>query len=98
MIYTIICRDKADGLATRQATRPEHIAYLEGLNEGGTLKFAGPFLDDDGQPIGSMVAVEADNREAAAAIAAADPYAIAGLFDAVEIMPWKWTFNNPEAA
>lgn len=98
MIFAIICKDRPDGLATRLGTRPDHLAYLNDLNERGTLKFAGPFLDADGQPNGSLVAVEAENREAAEAIAAADPYALAGLFDSVEILPWNWVLNNPEAA
>lgn len=98
MIFAIICKDKADGLELRAQTRPDHVAYLEGLNANGMLKFAGPFLDDEGKSRGSLVAVEADSREDAAALATQDPYAVAGLFDSVEIHPWTWTFNNPEKA
>ncbi|MDN2568394.1 YciI-like protein [Aquibium sp. A9E412] len=98
MIYAILCNDRPGGLETRLATRPDHVAYLEGLNARGVLKFAGPFLDADDKPCGSMVAVEAESRAAAAAIAAADPYAVAGLFDSVEIRPWSWVFNKPETA
>ena len=35
--------------------------------------------------------------EAAKALAAQDPYAKAGLFETVEIKPYNWVFNNPEA-
>lgn len=98
MIYVIICKDKPDGLDLRKQTRPDHVAYLTSLNDNGVLKFAGPFLDDEGTSRGSLVAVEAENREGAAAIAAEDPYAVAGLFETVEIHPWTWTFNNPEKA
>ena len=69
-----------------------------GLNAEGTLKFAGPFLDDDGKPNGSLVVIEAADKAAAAAIAADDPYAKAGLFETVEIRPWNWVFNKPAAA
>ncbi|MEQ9248808.1 MULTISPECIES: YciI-like protein [Nitratireductor] len=98
MIFAIICRDKPGHLETRMSTRPEHVSYLNGLNENGALKFAGPFLDDEGKPCGSLVAVEAEDQAAAELIAAADPYALAGLFESVEIRAWNWVFNNPENA
>ena len=41
-------------------SRPEHVAYLESL--GDKLKPAGPFTDDAGCPIGSLVIVEAKDR------------------------------------
>ena len=96
MIFTIICRDKPDHLDVRLTNRPTHLSYLEDLNEKGMLKFAGPFLGDDGKPTGSLVAIEVDDRAAAEAIAAGDPYAKAGLFASVEIQPWNWVFNAPE--
>lgn len=95
MLYALICNDKPGSVAKRMEIRPEHLDHLKGL--GATLKFAGPFLDDDGQPCGSLLVVEAENREAALAIGNADPYAKAGLFASVEARPWKWTVNNPEA-
>ena len=42
--------------------------------------------------------VEAEDQAAAELIAAADPYALAGLFESVEIRAWNWVFNNPENA
>ena len=97
MIFTIICKDKPGHLEVRMANRPIHLEYLNGVNADGKLKFAGPFLDEDGKPIGSLVAVEAEDRAGAQAIAAGDPYAKAGLFETVEILPWNWVFNQPEA-
>ena len=70
--------------------------WIAGL--GATIKAAGPFTDDIGSPVGSLLIVEAGNRAGAEAIAAADPYARAGLFAAVDIRPWKWLIKNPEAA
>ena len=96
MLFAIICKDKPDHLQVRLDTRPTHVDYLNGLNAAGTLKFAGPFLGEDGKPLGSLVVVEAADRAAAEALAAGDPYAKAGLFASVEILPWNWTFNAPE--
>ena len=98
MIFALTCKDKQGALDVRLANRPEHLAYLEGLNKEGKLKFAGPLLGDDGKPLGSLVAVEVANRAAAEEIAANDPYAKAGLFKSVEIHGWNWVFNAPADA
>ena len=95
MLFALICNDKPDSLDLRVKTRPEHVAYLNGL--GAALKAAGPFTDEKGSPIGSLVIVEAENRDAAERIAAGDPYAKAGLFAETEIRAWIWTLKNPEA-
>lgn len=95
MLFAFICKDKPGQLQVRLDARPDHVAFLKGLNEAGTLIFAGPFLDDEGKPNGSLVMVEAADRAEAAAIGAKDPYAEAGLFESVEIRPWTWVFNNP---
>ncbi|GGA91786.1 hypothetical protein GCM10011491_19760 [Brucella endophytica] len=93
MLFAILCNDKPDHLQLRLDTRPTHLDYLNNLGE--RLKFAGPFLDDDGKPNGSLIVVEADHIDAAKAIAAKDPYARAGLFASVEVRPWNWAINNP---
>ncbi|MDI6028832.1 YciI-like protein [Corticibacterium sp. UT-5YL-CI-8] len=98
MLFAFICKDKPDHLQVRMDTRPEHVDHLNALNASGTLKFAGPFLGEDGKPLGSLVVVEAADKAAAQAIADADPYAKAGLFQSVEVLPWNWVFNNPASA
>lgn len=97
MLFALLCTDKPGHLALRLETRPAHVDYLNRLNAEGTLKMAGPFLDAEGKPCGSLVIVKAEDRAGAEAIAAADPYAVAGLFESVEIRPYAWVFNNPEA-
>ncbi|CAN7645807.1 YciI-like protein [Rhizobium sp. LjRoot254] len=97
MLFAFLCQDKPGALQTRLDTRPAHIEFLDGLNSAGKLAFAGPFLDADGKPNGSMVVVKAETIEEARALAAADPYAKAGLFASVDIRPWNWTYNKPEA-
>lgn len=97
MLFAFVCRDKPGHLNVRMETRPAHLEHLNKLNAEGTLKMAGPFLDADGKPNGSLVVVKAESAEAAKAIADADPYTKAGLFESVEIKPFNWVFNNPEA-
>ncbi|VAW13920.1 YciL protein [hydrothermal vent metagenome] len=94
MLFAIITNDKNDALDIRLAARPDHLAYLDKL--GQSLVFAGPFLDEDGQPNGSLVVIEAASLEQAKEIAAADPYKRAGLFESSNVRAWKWLLNNNE--
>lgn len=96
MLYAFLCQDKPGALQLRMDNRPAHVDWLTAINAAGTLAFAGPFLDADGKPNGSLVVVRAETIEAARDIAAADPYAQAGLFASVDIRPWNWVFNKPE--
>lgn len=94
MLFALICTDKPNHLEVRLKVRPDHLAYLQSI----TVKGAGPFLDETGNPNGSLVIIEANDRAEAEAIAANDPYAKAGLFASVDIRPWKWLIKNPENA
>ncbi|KAA1179384.1 YciI family protein [Rhizobium tropici] len=97
MLFAFVCKDKPGHLNVRMETRPAHLEHLNKLNVEGTLKMAGPFMDAEGKPNGSLVVVDAENIEVAKTIADADPYTKAGLFESVEIKPFNWVFNNPEA-
>ncbi|MFQ5958223.1 MAG: YciI family protein [Alphaproteobacteria bacterium] len=96
MLFAISCIDKPDHGAVRLENRPAHIAYLE--SKAGTVRFAGPYTSEDGAAMtGSLLVIEADDLAAARAFAAADPYARAGLFESVDVRPWRWVIGNPEA-
>lgn len=95
MLYALICTDKSNSLQIRLDNRAAHLEFLKDMGDG--LKAAGPFLDDDGNMTGSLVVIEAANRDEALAISQEDPYAKAGLFESVEIRPWNWAVKNPEA-
>ncbi len=85
MLIALIARDKAGALQTRLDNRTAHLAYIE---ETGVVAQAGPLLDGDAM-IGSLVILDVENLAAAEAWASNDPYALAGLFDSVELIPWK---------
>lgn len=96
MLFVALCHDKPDHLAVRLANRDAHVAWLKSL--GATVRIAGPFFDDAAETMcGSVVVIEAADLAAAKAIFAADPYAAADLFAAVEIRPWRWVVGQPTA-
>jgi len=94
MLYALICTDKPKSVDLRMSVRPDHVAFLQGL--GDALKAAGPFLNDEGSPSGSLVVIKAGSKQEAETIAAEDPYAKAGLFESVEVRQWNWIIKNPE--
>lgn len=91
MLFTFYCRDRANHESVRLANRPEHLAYLD--KAGSRIRFAGPLLTDDGaKPLGSLLVVDCEDRRAAEAFAAGDPYAKAGLFADVSIAAVRQVF------
>lgn len=86
MLYALYCTDKAGAEPIRLENRPAHVAYLK----DSPVVFAGPTLDDSGEHMtGSIIVLDLPDRAAAESWAAQDPYALAGLFESVEIRAWK---------
>ncbi len=90
-LYAIVCKDKPGALETRLAVRPKHLGYL---NASTGLKAAGALLDDDGNPIGSIIVVEVEDKAAAQAQADNDPFTAAGVFESVEVRPWRLAIGS----
>ena len=86
MLIALIARDKPGALDIRKENRDAHLAYIE---ETGVVSQAGPLLDDAGDMIGSLVILDVADMQAARDWADSDPYAKAGLFTDVELIPWK---------
>ncbi|MFY0620280.1 MAG: YciI family protein [Pelagimonas sp.] len=86
MLIALIAKDKPGALPIRQENRPAHVDYLKST---GVVSQAGPLLDDAGDMIGSLVILEVTDMAAAQDWAANDPYAKAGLFADVQLIPWN---------
>ena len=86
MRVALICIDKPDHLQTRIHNRPAH---LDHITRSGIVEMAGPFLDQNGSMIGSLVILSVTTMEEAQAWAKDDPYAKAGLFESVTLREWK---------
>jgi uncharacterized protein YciI len=92
LYFALVAHDRPNAVADRQRLRADHFKFLDGLGEG--LIFAGPFLNDQGEGVGSIVVIEAADLEEARSTFARDPYAQGGLFDSITIKPWKLTVNK----
>jgi hypothetical protein len=92
MLFALICTDRPGGLDLRLATRANHLAYLE--THAGRIVSAGPLLDMDGRPNGTLLVLDANDRAEAEGFAAADPYARAGLFESTLIRTFRPVFKD----
>jgi uncharacterized protein YciI len=94
MLFVITAIDKEGSLQLRMATREAHFAYVKAT---GAVRLGGPFLDRNGDMMGSMIVIEAADLAAAREWQINDPYAKAGLFASSDLRPWKATANFCEA-
>ena len=95
MWYAIEGYDRSDALASRLAARPAHLARLHALRDAGRLLVAGPCpaidAEDPGPAgfSGSIVIARFDSLAEARAWADADPYVDAGVYERVEVRPFR---------
>ncbi len=95
MWYVIYSKDREDSLPARLETRPAHLERVNALLDEGRLLLAGPrpAIDapDPGPAgfLGSLIVAEFDSLEDARAWADADPYVKAGVYQSIEVSPFK---------
>lgn len=95
MWYVIEGYDGAQVLERRMAAREQHLQRLVALRDAGRLLLAGPCpaidAEDPGPAgfTGSLVVAEFGSLEEARAWAEADPYVEAGVYERVEVRPFR---------
>lgn len=95
MWYAIEGYDGVDVLERRMGAREGHLQRLLALREEGRLLLAGPCpaidAEDPGPAgfSGSLVVAEFGSLEEARAWAEADPYVAAGVYERVEVRPFR---------
>ena len=95
MWYAIYSRDRRGSLDVRLQARTEHLARLQALHEQGRLLLGGPRpaidAEDPGPAgfLGSLVVARFESLEEAKVWAQADPYVAAGVYEDVEVSPFR---------
>jgi uncharacterized protein YciI len=93
----IVGEDTPNSLEKRLATRPDHVARLQTLQNEGRLLLAGPNpAIDNNDPgtagfSGSLIVAEFPSLVDAETWAASDPYVTAGVYASVMVKPFKKT-------
>ena len=96
MFFIVLTTDKPDSAQLRADNRATHLEYLASF--GDKLVAGGATLSDDGEsPTGSFLLIDVEDRAAAEAFAANDPFTKIGLFASVEIRRWRKVIFNPPA-
>lgn len=87
MAYLIVCRDNDNSLSKRLKNRCNHLEYLKSL--GKKLILAGPILDKQGNPCGSILVLSITDRGDVDTFIKNDPYSKVNLFSKIEIINFK---------
>jgi uncharacterized protein len=88
MLFVIIGHDGPNGARLRPALRPAHLENLRPLVDAGKIVVAGPFTDGSG----SLIVADFESEDAARAFAQNDPYTLEGVFERVEVKPFRKVF------
>ena len=95
MLYAIISQDVTNSLELRQQTRAAHLERLDSLIKSGRLILAGPHPAIDNEDpgdagfTGSLIVAEFASLKDAQQWADADPYVAAGVYQQVQVKPFK---------
>lgn len=88
MLFVIIGHDGPNGAALRPKIRPAHLDNLRPFVERGNVVLAGPFTDGSG----SLIVVDLESEAEAKRLAETDPYTTGGVFERVEVIPFRRVF------
>jgi len=87
MAYLITCTDNENSIDLRLSTREKHIKYLKKIKK--RLILAGPILDKNDNPVGTVLVVDFDELTAVREFLNEDPYSKVNLFKEVNIIRFK---------
>jgi uncharacterized protein YciI len=88
MLFVIISHDGPNGARLRPTVRPAHLENLRPLVRAGKVVIAGPFTDGSG----SLILADFDSEDAAQTFAQNDPYTVEGVFERIEVKPFRKVF------
>jgi len=87
-LFTIYAIDVPDSGPLRAVHGEQHRDRLRNATDPVRVVIAGPLRNDDGDPIGSLLIVEAESAEIVRQFVEADPYRINSIYDTVDIRPF----------
>jgi uncharacterized protein len=91
MQFLLIAYDGTDpgALKRRLDVREEHLGKIRLLRKAGKFLFGGAILDDEGKMIGSMIVYDYPDRGALDESLQDEPYFTRGVWEKVEIKPFR---------
>jgi uncharacterized protein YciI len=90
-MYAVLCFDRPDSAALRDAHRAAHQTFLK--ENAKSIVFGGPLKNAaDGPSTGALIVLDCATREEAEAIIGADPFFRGGVYESVSIRAFKQVF------
>ncbi len=95
-LFVVSCTDHEGTVEKRLATRPQHIARLQKLNNEGRLIVAGAMPKDPSNPqagfYGSTIIVDFETREALDTWLQEEPFLKEGVYSHIDVKPFNKAF------
>lgn len=90
-MYALICFDRPDSAALRDAHRAAHLEFLEVHSK--KIVFGGPLKSTpDGPSTGALIVLDCATRKDAEAFIGADPFYRGGVYESVSVRAFKQVF------
>jgi hypothetical protein len=90
-MYAILCFDRPDSAALRDAHRAAHQEFLNANSE--KIVFGGPLKNTpEGPSTGALIVVNCATRQEAEAFIGADPFYRGGVYESVALRAFKQVF------
>ena len=90
-MYAVICFDRPDSAALRDAHRAAHMEFLNA--NAARIVYGGPLKNaPDGPSTGALIVVDCATRKEAESLAAADPFFRGGVYESVAVRAFKQVF------
>ena len=95
-LFVVSCTDHEGTVEKRLATRPQHIARLQQLNDEGRLIVAGAMPKDPSNPqagfYGSTIIVDFETREPLDTWLQEEPFLKEGVYSHIDVKPFNKAF------
>ena len=95
-LFVVSCTDHEGTVEKRLATRPQHIARLQKLNDEGRLIVAGAMPKDPSNPqagfYGSTIIVDFETRETLDTWLQEEPFLKEGVYSHIDVKPFNKAF------
>ena len=91
MQFVLIARDgnDADAVSRRSRVRPAHLEGIHPLVDQGHVPLGGAVLDEGGQMVGSVMVLDFATREDLDSWLSSDPYVTGGVWEEIEVHPFR---------
>jgi uncharacterized protein YciI len=90
-MYAVICFDRPDSAALRDAHRAAHVAFLDA--NAARIVYGGPLKNTPGGPsTGALIVLDCATRAEAEAVIGADPFYRNGVYEIVSVRAFKQVF------